>query len=165
MRHLYEISEDMKDLKAMLDDPEMEVAVIDTLEAIKAEFDEKAENIVIADKILKGEEDAIAKEIRRLSAMKSACKNKRESMREYLRLHMDEHNVKSIKLKRIHGSITRSAGRDTLAIDDSLLIPAEYQTTDVTITTDKAAVMKAIEDGEEIKGCHIENGRSIITFR
>lgn len=61
----------------------------EALEALQMERSQKAENLALAVKNMKAEEDAIGNEIDALSARKAALKKHRERAQEYLRFVLD----------------------------------------------------------------------------
>lgn len=76
--HLYEISENFRTMAAMLEDedPEVQAAAKDTLEAIQGEFSDKADNIACLIKELKADAEAIKEEADKLSQRAKAKKSK-----------------------------------------------------------------------------------------
>jgi hypothetical protein len=165
MKPLYELTEDMHALAKLADDPEMEESVKDTMEGIVAAFEEKAQAIVIVTKEFAAEEAKIKSEVNRLQARLKAITNKREALKDYLRENMDRTGINSIKCPLLHLNIIRSNGRDKVVIDDVDSIPDDYVTLDIQKKVDKAALLRDTNEGLAIDGCHLESGKSIISFR
>ena len=156
--HLYELTENYRGLME-LDVPEE--ALIDTLEAISAEFDDKAIAVGYVIKNLNSEADAIDAEIKRLSGRKSARMNRVKSLKTYLIGNMSVLDKKTIECDLF--SISRQKGRMSVFIDSQDALPEEYLK--VSVSPDKTAIKKAIDSGEEVKGAHLERGSDSLVMR
>lgn len=163
MTKLYELTGQLKDLNDMADDPEMAQAVTDTLEGLNMEIAEKAEKImhVIANR--DGDIAAIDREIDRLTVRKRQLNNFQDGLKDYLR-----HNMEAMEIKKIECplfTITLAAGRDVAIVDDVDALSDEYVKVKTTVQPVKADILKALKDGVEVTGAHIEKSKSSIRIK
>lgn len=165
MTKLYEISEQYKELEALADsdDENMREAVANTLECIAGDFNDKAQALVTVVHNMDSDVDALAGEIKRLQARKTAIQNRQDSMREYLRDNMERTGIKKITCPLF--SINCIAGREIAVINDEANIPDEYMVVKTEIRPDKAAITKALKDGIEVSGASLDRAKSSIRIK
>lgn len=108
---LYEINEQYRAFLAAVEDGEIpEDAVADTLEAIEADFDEKADNLACLIKELLAEADGIKKEADNLTARYKAKKNRVEWLKKIL-----FYNMQAMGRQRLETARNRLAIKKTPA--------------------------------------------------
>jgi len=156
--HLYEITENYRGLME-LDLPED--ALIDTLEAITAEFDDKAIAVGYVIKNLNGEVDAIDAEVSRLLKRSNARKSRVSSLKSYLLGAMSVMDKKKIECEVF--SLTRQRGRMSVVIDNQEDLPEGCLK--ISVSPNKTAIKKAIDEGWEVKGAHLERGNDSLVMR
>ena len=89
MATLYELTEQMAYLMQLLEDPDAEEQVIlDTMEGIDFEIEEKADGYAKIIRMLSGQVDAITAEVDRLTARKKAISNNVERLKTSLEQSM-----------------------------------------------------------------------------
>ncbi|MCK9802130.1 siphovirus Gp157 family protein [Pseudomonas sp. MAFF 302030] len=165
MTALYTITEQFKELAALAEtaDEDLAVALRDTMEGIEGEFQEKGKAIAMVTLNLDGDLEAIQSQIDRLTERKRLISNRKESLKEYLRTNMDAAGI--TKITHPLFTITCGKGKPIVVIDDEKAIPDEFVNVKVTSAPDKAAIAKALKDGQEVPGAHSEIGKSSISIK
>lgn len=162
---LYKLADNMKELQQLAEiDPEMEIAVADTMEGIEAEFNEKAQAIATIFLNMDPDIEGLDKAIKNLQARKKARENHRARLIDYLRENMDRSGIKKIECPLF--TITCVIGREAVIVDDTFKIPDDYVSIpEVEAKADKNKIMEAHRKGESIPGTHIERGKSSIRIK
>ncbi|MNO66347.1 hypothetical protein D3C76_571330 [compost metagenome] len=165
MSRLYELTGQFKELAILADgaDEDLAVAVRDTMEAIEGEFQEKGKAIAMLTLNIDGDLEAIQSQIDRLTERKRIITNRKESLKEYLRLNMDASGI--TKISHPLFTITCGKGKPSVVIDDQKVIPDEYMRVTTAMAPDKVAIAKAIKEGKEVPGAHSEIGKSSISIK
>ena len=82
---LYEIAERYKNLEELLGNPDIEEnMIVEALDKVDGEFEEKAENIGKFIKLLDANSKAIDEEIKRLTKLKKSNDNQKNWLKNYL---------------------------------------------------------------------------------
>lgn len=165
MTMLYTITEQFKELAALAEtaDEDLAVALRDTMEGIEGEFQEKGKAIAMITLNIDGDLEAIQSQIDRLTERKRIITNRKESLKEYLRTNMDAAGI--TKITHPLFTITCGKGKPIVVIDDEKAIPDDFVNVKVTSAPDKAAIAKALKDGQEVPGAHSEIGKSSISIK
>lgn len=165
MTALYTITEQFKELAALTEtaDEDLAVALRDTMEGIEGEFQEKGKAIAMITLNIDGDLEAIQSQIDRLTERKRIINNRKESLKEYLRSNMDAAGI--TKITHPLFTITCGKGKPIVVIDDEKAIPDDFVNVKVTSAPDKAAIAKALKDGQEVPGAHSEIGKSSISIK
>lgn len=163
---LYELTEAMKDVQAMLDEGVPIEQLQDTLNDLDCDFQDKAKNVLFAIANLKAESEMISAEIKRLYGKSKAKDNQVASLRNYLLYNMQELNSGKIDNGVMSASIRK--GSPTLQINNEELIPVKYKVISTSVSTDKKGLLKAIkelEEGEKIEGAEVVAGKNTLTIK
>ncbi|MFQ6345987.1 siphovirus Gp157 family protein [Pseudomonas sp. R11F] len=165
MTTLYTIAEQFKELAALAEtaDEDLAVALRDTMEGIEGEFQEKGKAIAMITLNIDGDLEAIQSQIDRLTERKRIITNRKESLKEYLRTNMDAAGI--TKITHPLFTITCGKGKPIVVIDDEKAIPDDFVSVKVTSAPDKAAIAKALKDGQDVPGAHSEIGKSSISIK
>lgn len=163
MAHLYEIAEQYKELAAMADDESLAEAVRDTMQGVVGEFEDKGKAIACVLLNMDGDVEAIDAQIARLNDRKKAIINRQESMKDYLRENMEACGIKKITHPLF--SITCVQGREIAVIDQESILPDEMVTVKTVVSPDKSAIAKALKEGLEVPGAHLERAKSSIRIK
>lgn len=165
MTTLYTIAEQFKELAALAEtaDEDLAVALRDTMEGIEGEFQEKGKAIAMITLNIDGDLEAIQSQIDRLTERKRIINNRKEGLKEYLRTNMDAAGI--TKITHPLFTITCGKGKPIVVIDDEKAIPDDFVNVKVTSAPDKAAIAKALKDGQEVPGAHSEIGKSSISIK
>lgn len=165
MTTLYTIAEQFKELAALADnaDEDLEVALRDTMEGVEGEFQEKGKAIAMITLNIDGDLEAIQSQIDRLTERKRIINNHKESLKEYLRQNMEAAGI--TKITHPLFTITCGKGKPIVVIDDAKALPDDFVNVQVTSAPDKAAIAKALKNGQEVPGAHSEIGKSSISIK
>ncbi|MGE8451284.1 MAG: siphovirus Gp157 family protein [Pseudomonadales bacterium] len=165
MTTLYTIAEQFKGLAALADnaDEDLAVALRDTMEGIEGEFQEKGKAIAMITLNIDGDLEAIQSQIDRLTERKRIITNRKESLKEYLRQNMEAAGI--TKITHPLFTITCGKGKPIVVIDDAKALPDDFVNVQVTSAPDKAAIAKALKNGQEVPGAHSEIGKSSISIK
>ena len=86
---LYEITEEMKAVQALVDSGDMtDEMVADTLEALSGEFEDKARAVLMVRQGILADVAGVDKELERLNKLKTAYNNDAERLVDYLKTNM-----------------------------------------------------------------------------
>lgn len=164
MKHLYEITNDMKALEALADSGEMDSQTIaDTLEGVEATFKEKALAVVTVANRMLANTKTIDDEIKRLQARKTVISNKDKSLREYLKFNMEASEMTKIECDLF--TITLVKGRDMVSISDVDALPTDYVNIETKVTPMKREILEHLKAGEKISGAMLVKSDSSIRIK
>ena len=165
MSKLYEITGQFKELAALADgaDEDLAIAVRDTMGAIEAEFNDKA--LAVSHVILNFDADiaALDLEIDRLSERKRLISNRQKQIKDYLRENMEAAGISKISCPLF--TITCAKGRESVVVDSEDCIPDDLMSVKTEIRPDKVAIAAKLKAGEEVPGCRLERGQSSIRIK
>jgi len=164
MEHLYEITAAHKDLLKLAEESEdMAAAVADTFESIEGAFEDKAVSLIYVIQGMEKTAGIIDDEIKRLQARKKTIDNRAESLRTYLRMNMEQAEIKKIESPLFN--ITLVPGKPVCLIDNQDEIPIDY----IDIKTVRAAmkndILRDLKEGIEIPGAHLGTGKSSLRIK
>lgn len=83
-----------------------------------------------------------------------------EDMKQQILLGMDVLGLKSMEF--INQKVTLKNNPPSVKINDEELIPDKFKKEKVSITIDKTAIKKAIQDGEEVIGAELVVGKTLL---
>ena len=165
MSKLYEITGQLKELAALAEnaDEDLAIAVRDTMGAIEAEFNDKA--LAVSHVILNFDSDiaALDLEIDRLSERKRLISNRQKQIKDYLRENMEATGISKISCPLF--TITCAKGRESVVVDSEDGIPDDLMSVKTEIKPDKVAIAAKLKAGEEVPGCRLERGQSSIRIK
>lgn len=154
---LYKMTADYE--KAFLELADLDIpddAITDTLQAIEGELSLKIANVGAFIKNLEAEADKIKSAETEIAKRRLAYESKVSRMKVYLKENMERSGIKKVSAVDGTFAITLIAPRASLVIDSEDSIPAEYKSERTVIDIDKAAIKKALEEGVDIGGAHLE---------
>ena len=160
---LYDISERIEALQAVLDDQDNESIAGDVKNAIASIYESDVP-AAVADGIayIKGQEsqiDAIGAEIKRLQELKKARENRLARVRQGYTDFLIAVNKKKMETPR--GTMTVAAATYSTVIDNIDELPDEYKRTTIKVDPDKTKIKEAISAGVSVQGAHLEAKQSI----
>jgi hypothetical protein len=142
-----------------------EVIDPEALDALQMEREKKIENVALWIKDLRAEAEAIANEVKALTARKKAAENKAEQLKAWL---LDALGGEIFKTSRVRVSYTHNTRLNVIDeqsvvnyIETNYLEPEvylRYQLPEIR----KDAVKAAIKDGAEIPGACLEATESVV---
>lgn len=150
MSSLYELTQDVMYLQALLEEGEIDDGVYaDSIESLCV--DDKIENICKVMKNLEAKAAAYKAEIDRMNARKKTLENGVERLKESIKNYMVLSNSKKIEA----GLFTVSLGKSkSVSIWDETGIPEEFLIHQPS-KVNKAAISKALKAGEIVAGAEL----------
>lgn len=129
MANIYELTNDFLELLNMLEDEEVDEEVImDTLESIEYEIEDKADGYAKIIKALRADVDGIQKENNRLTSRKKTYENRIKWLKQNLEMCMRATGKKKFTTDLFSFNIQKNGGKRKLTIDvDVENIPEEYR--------------------------------------
>lgn len=129
MSSIYELTGEYLELMNMLEDEEVdEQTIIDTLEALDGEIENKADNYAKIIRSLESDIDGISKENDRLTARKKTYENRIKWLKQNLEMCMRTIGKKKFTTDLFSFNIQKNGGKHKLTIDvDVENIPEEYR--------------------------------------
>ena len=161
--NLYELNLAFNNLLEVLENTEDEITkdlVTNSLNEIKMQTTEKIENIIKYIKNLESETVAIETEVKRLQQRKKATENKINRLKEYLKDFTSTTENKKYNTGLFTLSVRKNA--PSVNVVDLKAIPNTFIKKEVVETVDKAAIKKAIKDGQEVSGVELIQSESIL---
>ena len=148
---LYEINEQ---IMACIDSETGEVIDPEKLNNLKIAKDEKLENLALWYKDLLAEANALKEEKEAFAAREKTARNKAESIKNYLSYALNGENFKTTKCALSFRTSERTVIDDIYSVPENFLKYSEPK-------ADLNELKKAIKNGEEIKGAHLEETQNI----
>ena len=152
-------------LNMLLDMDQEDEAVINTLEGVEFESDEKCINVVKYMKHLEDENSKISTEIERLKSFSISNSKRFELLKSHVLANMEARGIN--KIKDTLYPITRVKPRAMVEIFDETLIPKDYVIQKTTSSIDKKKLLtdlKALEDGKTIDGAKLGESKAGLKF-
>lgn len=148
---LYEINEQML---SCVDSETGELIDPEKLNELQIAKDEKIKNLGLWYKDLLAEATALKREREAFAAREKAAKNKAESIKDYLSYVLNGENFKTTECVISFRRSEKTIIDDIYSLPESFLKYAEPK-------ADLTEIKKAIKNGEEIKGAHLEETQNI----
>lgn len=153
MSNLYQLTSNYETVLNMLYDEEVdEQMILDTLESIEGEIEDKADGYAKIIKELESKRDARKTEAKRLTDSAKVFDNRISQLKQNLFNSMKQIGNSKITTDLFTFSIVRNGGKQALTIDGD--VPEEYTKAKIENDTDK--IRKALEDGIELSFAHLE---------
>ena len=161
MASLYEITERFRNIAELLDNPEIpEEVLIDALDSIEGEFEDKATNIVRFMKSIEGDCKIIKEEEQRLASRRKALEAKSARMKQYLEDSMKL--INKTKFKTPFYSFNISANPKSIEILDEAIIPEKYKSYETICKIDKKAILSDMKENNiEVEGVKVNQTSSL----
>ena len=161
---LYEIANEYLALVEAIENEELpEDAIADTLEAITAEIEDKADNIACLMKTLNAEALAIREEEKKLAKRRQAKERVAERCKEYLSYMLQKVGIGSMETTRNKITFRKS---EAVEVDEEAFINWAMTNRDDLLTysaptANKTEIKKALKDGVEIVGAVLRVNQNI----
>ena len=153
MSNLYELASNYQTVLNMLYDEDVdEEMILDTLEAIEGEIEDKADNYAYIIAEILNDANACKKEKDRLEKRQKNLENKAKNLKKNLAEIMKNTGKTNFKTQLHTFRIQKNGGKRALTIDGE--VPDEYQKTIIENDTDK--IRQALENGENLPFAHLE---------
>lgn len=153
MSNLYELTNDWNTVANMLYDEDVdEKMVLDTLESIEGDIEDKADGYAKIIKELEAKSKARKEEAKRLTDSAKTFENKIKFLKQNLTNTMKETGKTKFATDLFSFNIAKNGGKQTLTIDGE--VPKEYTKTVIENDTDK--IRQALENGQKLPFAHLE---------
>lgn len=156
MPHLYEIARNKAELERLMEygdlDPQ---AIIDTLEAVEGELNEKAVNVAKVARNIDAAAAAVRQAGKDMLDRAARMEKRAESIRQYLLMNMLFSGITKIECPQFVIAVKHNP--PAVMIDDEKFIPAEYltQPEPPAPRPDKMKIRDALKAGEDVPGCRL----------
>lgn len=160
MLTLYELTQEYMELLAMLEDPDTDEAVIlDTLEGVGGELEEKADNYARVMRQMDADAAAIKVEEERLHNRRKSLENRSVWLKQRLQSVMEVTGKTKFKTELFSFGIQNNPA--SVVIDDEKMIPTEFLIPQAP-KIDKTAIKDALKAGVDMAGiAHLEQTQSL----
>lgn len=153
MSNLYQLTNNYETLLNMLYDEDIdEQAIIDTLEGIEGEIEDKADGYAKIIKELESKQNARKEEAKRLTESAKVFENRIKTLKSNLFNAMKATGKEKFSTDLFTFNIAKNGGKQSLTIDGE--VPTEYTKTIVENDTDK--IRQALEAGQQLPFAHLE---------
>lgn len=153
MSNLYKLNEAWQELANMLyQDDVDEQMILDTLESIEGEVEDKADNYAYIIAEILNDANACKLEKDRLEKRQKSLENKAKNLKKNLAEVMKNTGKTNFKTQLHTFRIQKNGGKRALTIDGE--VPAEYTKTITENDTDK--IRQALEEGKKLPFAHLE---------
>ena len=153
MSNLYQLTNNYENLLNMLYDEDIdEQAIIDTLEGIEGEIEDKADGYAKIIKELESKQNARKEEAKRLTESAKVFENRIKTLKSNLFNAMKATGKEKFSTDLFTFNIAKNGGKQSLTIDGE--VPTEYTKTIVENDTDK--IRQALEAGQQLPFAHLE---------
>lgn len=125
---LYQLTEEYATVLEMLCDEDIEMqTVLDTLEGLDGEIEDKADNYAKIIKILTSDVDALKAEEERLHSRRKSFENRAQALKENLQANLEFIGKTKFKTALFSFSVAQNGGKQPLTITEHLdEIPGKY---------------------------------------
>lgn len=162
---LYELTNDYFALMQAIDNDELpEEAIADTLEAITASIEEKADSIACLMKNLDAECKAIKAEEERLAERRKAKEKSIERMKQYLSESLQSAGIDKVETARNRITFRKSESVEIINEDEFITWAQTYRDDLLTYSApkvNKTAIKKELKDGIEMVGAELRINQNI----
>lgn len=156
---LYEIGEDLLEVMAMAEDPDIDPEVFaDTLEAVTGEFEEKADGYAKIIRQLEYESSAYRAEAKVLTGKAVTADKKIDRLKGMLKEVMEVTGRTKFKTELFDFGIRNN--KPSVVIDDLQKVPQEFLKFKDP-EADKTAIYKMLKDGTQTSWAHLEPSSSL----
>jgi len=155
---LYKLTKNYNNLLELLEDETIPQDILDqSLNDVKGEIEDKAENIAKIVKTLDAEAKALKEEEKRLSDRRRSLENRSKGLKEYLQISLEAVNLKQVKTKLFTVAIQKNA--PSVNIVDKKKIPENYFVTTKEVL--KNLIKQDLKDGKVIDGVELKQSESL----
>jgi transcriptional regulator of heat shock response len=104
--------------------------------------------------------EAMKAEEKRISTQRKMLEKGNKSLEEAFAYVLKNMGDKEVITK--YGVMKVRKNPPSVVIDDLSKVPTKFQHQKIEVTLDKVAIKNAIKAGEEVAGCHIEQGEKLV---
>jgi hypothetical protein len=162
---LYEIADHLTallDTADMCSDDQRGEIEAEIMEYVSAQVS-KVDAIGRALTFFEDQQEAAAKEVKRLQTRKGVYARAEERLRQYLAYVMETREL--AKLKGTTGTLSLRAGSESVEITDLEAVPPQFKITTIEVSADKTALKAALKGGEVVAGAKLATGNPFVQWR
>jgi hypothetical protein len=161
VRHLYEITDQYKNIADLLDDPTMPTEDISAaLTVIEGDLQAKASNCAVMLQGMDTDIDVLKAEEKRLSERRKSIEGRRDWLKSYVKEQMERINMPKIKTPTFTLAIQNNPPKVDITSEKD--IPTKYLTIiPQTTVPDKKRIAEALKTGKEVPGATLTQGTSL----
>lgn len=157
--NLFDLTQEYMTVLQMAEDPDVDPqAVIDTMEAIEADFEDKSDSYAYIISTLKADAAGLDTEIKRLAARKNSIEANADRLKRALEAAMSL--TGKTKFKTARHSFWIQKNPPSLRIDEPDRIPPQYLIPQDP-KVDDDSIRKALKEGADYDWCHLEQTESL----
>ncbi|MED5050599.1 siphovirus Gp157 family protein [Anoxybacillus rupiensis] len=153
---LYELAQNYAQLMELAEEMESD-AIVDTLEALQDEIEEKAENIAKLIRNLEADVKVIKEEEQRLADRRRSIESKIVRLKAYLQEQLEVAGLQKVKRPTI--TVAIQSNPPSVEIADEKLIPSEFMIPQYKV--DRKSILERLKNGEIIPGAKLVQGRGV----
>jgi hypothetical protein len=159
---LYEISEAMTAIQAMIDEGVPAEQLVDSLQDMQEDFEQKAKDILHVLMNMGSDITAFKAEEARLKERRLIMERQKSRLEDYLRDNLAASEWSEIS----NGVLTAKVGkgRPVAEIVDEALIPDEYMTIKTSVAVDKKELLAALKENE-VPGAVLGTSKPSLTIK
>lgn len=155
MKPLYEISDEYQYLiKEIMECEEINDDTMLHLEKLHDSIEQKAINIASIIKNMEAEEEGIKNAIANMVERKNRISNKMNSLKEYLKCHLERCDIK--KVSSPYFDISVKTNPVSVSVTDENLIPNDYFKEKIMRTLDKVLISQQLKSDIPVPGAFLE---------
>lgn len=163
--HLYELTDQMRGLQALIDEGTMDQETLDaTLEGLEGDIQAKGKSTLAVLANLGAQADAYANEIKRMQARKKTIENHHAWLKEYLRTNMVKAGITKIESPVFTATLGKP-GQKTEIVDKDLIPKIYQEVVPATIKIPIAPITKALKAGVDVPGCKLVDSQAPLRIR
>lgn len=160
---LYQLSGNYLQALDFLTDPEIDVptqVLMDTMESLTDELEDKAVNIAKFIRNLEATADAIKSAESEMAKRRKAFENRVQWLKDYLRANMEATGISKIECPYFKLSIAKNP--TSVDLLDEALIPESFKRVETIVHIDKTAIKAALSAGHQVQGARLANGTRLV---
>jgi hypothetical protein len=160
MNNLFQITAKARELSLALESGELTEELENELVINQTELQEKAINYGSAMRSLESDVSIIDEEIKRLTALKKAKTGAIDRMKESVLNAMLIYGIEKVASPTLNLSVRNNP--ESVDIPMTELLDAKFLVTKTTVSPDKVAIKKAIQNGENVEGATLVRTQSLL---
>lgn len=160
MSNLFKITEKARELSLALESGELTPDLENELVINQTELQEKAVNYGYVVKSFEADISAIDEEMKRLKALKDAKNNAIDRMKESVLNAMQIYGIEKVESPTLKLSIRNNP--ESVIIPFQELLEDRFLVSKTSLSADKVAIKKAIQNGENIEGATLVRTQSLV---
>lgn len=158
MANIYELTGNYLQIQELIEAGDFDADILaDTLEGVVGDIEDKADGYAKVMKNLKKDADGMKAEEKRITEKRRAIENHISSLKKNLEHAMIVIDNKKFKTDLFSFNVQKNA--PSLVLDDDTAVDTRF--IKVIQSIDKAAIKKALENGEVIAYAHLEQSESL----